>query len=122
MSDTTQARPAPATPFNVNSAASTNATSVVGAPARLMSLMASNAGGAAAFVKLYNKASAPTVGTDVPVLTIPVPAAGVVSLELGALGHLFSLGLALAITNLIADTDATAVAAAQVKVLGSYLP
>jgi hypothetical protein len=38
-------------------------------------------------------------------------------LNLGALGHRFATGIALAITNLAADSDTTAVAAAQVKVL-----
>jgi len=121
MSETFQARPPEPTPFAVNSAATTNATSVKASAGRLMGLCASNAGAGAAFVKLYNKASAPTVGTDVPVLTIPVPASSVLSLDLGALGRQFTLGIALAITNLVADSDTTAVAAAQVKVIGDYM-
>ena len=36
-------------------------------------LTASNPTATAAYLKLYNKASAPTVGTDVPVLTITLP-------------------------------------------------
>jgi hypothetical protein len=110
----------PATPTtitSISSAASTNATSVKASAGTVYGIVASNTGAAAAFVKLYNKASAPTVGTDVPVLTIPIPASSAVSLNLGALGHRFATGIALAITNLAADSDTTAVAAAQVKVL-----
>jgi hypothetical protein len=113
--------PATPTPSNINSAASTNATSVKGSAGTLYGITCSNGGAAAAFVKLYNKATAPTVGTDTPVLTIPIPASGVTTLNLGELGHRFSTGIALAITNLVADSDATAVAANQVKVLLDYI-
>lgn len=113
--------PATPTAIAINSAATTNATSVKASAGTLYGITCSNAGAAAAFVKLYNKASAPTVGTDVPVITIPIGASGVVSLNLGELGHRFATGIALAITNLVADTDTTAVAAAQVKVMGDYI-
>jgi hypothetical protein len=73
-------------------------------------------------VKLYNKATAPTVGTDVPAMIIPVPAAvagvpGVATLPVGFNGFRFALGLGLAITGAVADNDTTAVAAGQVKVI-----
>lgn len=113
----------PATPTQsfVNSAATTNATSVKGSAGTVHSITTSNTGAAAAYVKFYNKATAPTVGTDVPVFTITVPASGSVNLHGGALGMRFGTGIALAITNLAADTDTTAVAAAQVKVATSYI-
>ena len=107
----------PTTITSISSAASTNATSVKASAGTVYGIVASNTGAAAAFVKLYNKASAPTVGTDVPVLTIPIPASSAVSLNMGVLGHRFATGIALAITNLAADSDTTAIAAAQVKVL-----
>lgn len=118
---TTTNTPATPTPSNINSAATTNATSVKATAGTLYKVVASNTGAAAAFVKLYNKASAPTVGTDVPVITLTVPAGGIVEPDFGAMGHRFATGIALAITNLAADTDTTAVAAAQVKVLTSYI-
>jgi hypothetical protein len=105
----------------INSAATTNATSIKASAGTVFSIMVSNTGGAAAFVKLYNKASAPTVGTDVPVITISVPASGTVTLPLGVVGVRFTTGIALAITNLAADSDTTAVAANQVKSLISYI-
>lgn len=105
----------------VNSAATTNATSVKASAGTAFSVTCSNTGGAAAFVKLYNLAASPTVGTSVPVLTISVPASGTVNVSFGSTGYRFATGIALAITNLAADTDTTAVAANQVKVLTSYI-
>ena len=109
------------TVISLSSAATTNATSSKNAAGTLYSINASNTGAAAAFLKLYNKASAPTVGTDVPVLTITVPPGDCRMLEFGPLGFRFALGIAFAITNLAADSDTTAVALAQVKVIGSYV-
>jgi len=118
---TTTNTPATPTPSNVNSAATTNATSVKTSAGTLYNIGASNTGAAAAFLKLYNKASAPTVGTDVPVLTLVIPASGNVDFDLGPMGHRFTTGIAFAITNLAADSDTTAIAASQVKVLTSYI-
>lgn len=113
--------PATADVYAHNSAATTNATVVKASEGVLLSLAASNVNAAARFLKLYNKASAPTVGTDRPVLTVPIPATGVVSVELGTLGMRFSLGIAFAITTAAADADATATAANEQKVLLSYI-
>jgi hypothetical protein len=112
---------APATPYFVNSAATTNGALVLTGSSGLQALWATNIGASAAFVKLYNKATAPTVGTDIPEMIIPVPAAvsgvpGVADVDCGFNGHRFALGLGIAITGGVADTDTTAVAAGQVKV------
>jgi len=111
----------PATPFFVNSAASTNGALVLTGTSGLCALWASNIGATAAFVKLYNKATAPSLGTDVPEMIIPVPAAvagvpGVAQISPGFNAYRFPLGLGIAITGGAADADTTAVAAGQVKV------
>jgi hypothetical protein len=54
-------------------AASTNATSVLAAPCEITKLSVWNRGAAAFSFKIYDKASAPTVGTDVPVAVYEVP-------------------------------------------------
>jgi hypothetical protein len=113
---------APATPYTLNSAASTNAALVLTGTSGLQAFYATNTGAAAAFVKLYNKATAPTVGTDTPAMLIPVPAAvggvpGTAPLPIGFSGFRFALGLGIAITGGAADSDTTAVAAGQVKVM-----
>lgn len=110
-----------ANPYTLSSAATTNATSVKGAAGSVFTVAASNVGAGGAFLKLYNLAVAPTVGTSVPVLTIPLAASGVVALDFGTLGIRFATGIAFAITNLVADADTTVIAAAQVKVMLGYL-
>lgn len=119
---TTTVTPAvPATPYFVNSLATTNGALVITGTSSLQSLYATNTGATPAFVKLYNKATAPTVGTDIPEMIIPVPAVvgsipGVANPVIGFSGQRFPLGLGIAITGGEADNDTTAVAAGQVKV------
>lgn len=112
---------APATPYFVNSLASTNIALILTGTSGLAAFYATNTGAGAAYVKLYNKATAPVLATDVPEMIIPVPAAaagvpGVASLPMGFNAFRFALGLGIAITGGAADTDTTAVAAGQVKV------
>jgi hypothetical protein len=116
------------TPANVtttgatlSSAATTNATVMKASAGNLYNVAVSNTGASPAYLKLYNKTTAPTVGTDVPVLTIAIPASGVLVLPFGAQGFRFATGIAYAITGAAADNDTTAVAAAQVKVMWSYI-
>lgn len=121
VSGTVTSNLATPTANNLNSAATTNPTAIKTSAGTLYNIGASNTGAAAAYVKLYNKASAPTVGTDTPVLTLVVPAGGSATFGLGTLGHRFTTGIGMAITNLAADSDTTAVAAGQVKVLTSFI-
>lgn len=111
----------PATPYFVNSAASTNGALILTGTSNLSSFYATNEGASAAYVKLYNKATAPTVGTDVPEMTFPVPAAaagvpGVANPNIGFHGFRFALGMGIAITRNAVYTDTTAVGASEVKV------
>lgn len=112
----------PATPSAsvVLSTASTNATSVKVTAGNAYAVVLSNPGATAAYFKLYNKASAPTVGTDVPVITIPVPATSTIAYEFGAVGLRFTTGVAFALTGAITDADTTS-SAAGIHVFLSYL-
>jgi len=110
-----------ATMHSLVAAATTNATSVKASAGKLYSLVAGNISAGAKYLKLYNKASAPTVGTDTPVMTIPIPAGSAVSLDLGAVGVAFSAGIAYAITGAGAVSDTTAVAAGDVVVNLGYI-
>lgn len=122
VSGTATATPATPTPYTLNSAAGTNLGAIKASAGTLYTLAGFNAGAAVAFVKLYNKASAPVLATDVPVLVVPIPAGGAMPpVHLGELRHRFATGIAIAVTGGAADTDATAVTAAQVKVLADYL-
>ncbi|WP_119305215.1 hypothetical protein [Dongia deserti] len=97
------------------SAASTNATSVKASAGQVYGWSISNTNAAARFVKLYNKASAPTVGTDVPVMTILVPPNAQVVFD-SAHGVSFGTGIALATTTGVGDADMGAVAASEIVV------
>lgn len=67
------------------------------------------------YVKFYNKVSAPTVGTDVPVLTIGIPAGAGANVEFGG-GVRFPLGLGIGATTGVADADTAAPSANDVVV------
>jgi hypothetical protein len=98
------------TSSRVNAAASTNATSLKASAGEIGRIDVFNTASYAVFLKLYNKASSPTVGTDTPVWTIPVASGGGYSTEFMR-GKYFSTGIAYAITKLQVDSDTTAVAA-----------
>lgn len=102
----------------VLSAATTNATSVKASAGQVYGMYAHNINASPRFLKLYNKASSPTVGTDTPVMTLPIPgnangAGFVLPLDNGVT---FSTGIALAITGAVTDADTTAIAANDVVV------
>lgn len=102
--------------------ADVNAVSLKATAGRLYLLVASNLTASAKFVKLYNKTSAPTVGTDVPVLTFPVQANQTVTLYSDSPdgGLPFSAGVAFAMTGAVGDADATALAAGDMVINGRY--
>lgn len=95
------------------SAATTNATSVKASAGQLYHLLVSNINAAVRYLKFYNKASAPTVGTDTPIWTIPIPgntAGAGVNIAIPP-GLTFSSGIAFALTTGVADSDTGAVSA-----------
>jgi hypothetical protein len=74
-------------------------------------------GAAPAYLKLYDKTTAPTCGTDTPVKRLIIPAAATAAN--GAAQHIgfpagirFTLGIGYCVTTGIADNDTTAPAAA----------
>jgi hypothetical protein len=97
------------------SAASTNATSVKAGAGQVFGWYLSNTNSSARYVKLYNKASAPTVGSDTPVLTLCIPGSGGANVEFSH-GIEFGTGIALAITTGAADADTGAVASGEIIV------
>lgn len=112
----------PVTPTQTftNSAATTNATSTKASAGTVWSVVATNTNAAARFLKLYNLAAAPTVGTSVPALTLAIPAGGVLQIDGGSNGIRFGTGISWALTTLGTDADATAVAAGEIKVAIAY--
>lgn len=104
----------------LSSAATTNATSLKASAGRLFKIRGLNNAASIRYLKLYNKASAPTVGTDVPVITIPLRASADFDIDLGVYGHFFSTGIAYAITGAVADADTTAIVAADILGLNAW--
>lgn len=92
------------------SAASTNATLVKSSAGRVYGWQLTNTSASTRYFKIYNKASAPTVGTDVPTDIIAIPAGANVDV-LGPIGVAYATGIGFAITAAPADSDTTAVAA-----------
>lgn len=101
------------TAYSLTTAATTNAA-VVGAAntsRKLLEISISNPTATAAFVKIYHKGTAPTVGTDVPIMTIPVAAGAVEAFSFPPLGRQMASGIAIAVTGAAAATDTTATVA-----------
>ena len=92
---------------SIISATGLNATSVATSPAKISILHLVNGVATARYFKMYNKASAPTVGTDTPFFTVSLPT-GATTFQLPALvGIDFSLGISYAITLGVAPDDTT---------------
>lgn len=97
------------TPSRTVSAASDNATSVKGSAGQLGFVIVTNVNAAMRYLHFYNKASAPTLGTDVPVLTIPIPGntAGAGAVFSTWVGVTFTTGIAFACTTTTGGTPAS---------------
>lgn len=104
------------------SAATTNATSVKSSAGHVYAIQAFNVNAAVRYLKLYNKASTPAVGTDTPVkvLAIPGNTSGAGFVVNWAYGLVFSTGIAFAITTEPTDDGTTAVAANELTVNIDY--
>jgi hypothetical protein len=106
--------------YSVNALATTNAAVVKASAGRVHSIQAFNAAAATKYVRLYDKASAPTVGTDIAMRVIAIPATS--SKEIAFPGaDTYANGIAIAITGAAAATDATAVAAGDVQLTINYV-
>ena len=112
----------PATPTTTftNSLATTNALLIKSTAATLWSAVVSNTSAAARFLKFFNLTVAPTVGTSVPVFTVPIPPGGTVLVNGGSNGIRFGTGISLAITGAAGDLDTTAIGAGDVKVATTF--
>lgn len=78
---------------------------VKASPGRLYGYYIANASAALRYVKVYDKATAPT-GSDTPVLTLPIPIGGALSVMLpGDRDEVFSAGISIRASTGIADND-----------------
>jgi hypothetical protein len=101
--------------------ASTNLVNVKASAGNLYSMTFTNYTASPLYVKLYNKASAPVVASDLPVHLIIVPATSDKQVQFGSKGLRLTTGISFAITGAIADTDATVTTAGAMRVCTSYI-
>lgn len=109
------------TPSFTISAASTNATSLKASAGVVYAIQAFNINAAIRYLKLYNKASAPTVGSDTPVKVLAIPPGSGFVLSFGPSGVSFTTGIAWALTTGITNADTGAVAASEILVNIDYI-
>jgi len=106
----------------VLSAASTNASSVKSSFGQVYAYQLCNTSASARYFRFFNKASAPTVGTDMPYAgALLLPAGACLGSPNGIdLGMTFPTGIAYDITGGLTDSDTTAISAADVQGWISY--
>lgn len=112
-----------ATPYQLISAATTNATNVKSSAGQLYMITASNVNASPRYLKIYDKASTPTVGTDTPKFTFIIPgntAGSGTNIPIPAQGVSFTNGISFALTTGIAVSDTGAVAASELAVNLAY--
>jgi hypothetical protein len=106
--------------FKRISTADTNAAIIKSSAGRVYSIFASNNSLSWRYLKIYSKASSPTVGTDVPVAVYGIPPGSSIAPNYADIGLYVATGMAISITAGIADSDATAIAANEVAVTITY--
>jgi hypothetical protein len=102
------------------STADTNSANIKSSAGTLWSVQASNINAAIRYLKLYDKATAPTVGTDTPICVIPLPASGAPVNIVFPQGLNFTLGLGRGIVTGILDNSTAATAASEQVVSIQY--
>lgn len=103
--------------FHLVAAATNNATLISTGKHTVYAAQLGGIGAAPAYLKIYDKATSPTCGTDTPIKTLIIPAASTAANGAGSnimipLGAKISNGLGICVVTGIADSDNTAVAAA----------
>lgn len=103
------------TPNHLVAANSNNATNLKASAGIVHAVQGYGVGSAPAYIKLYDKASAPTCGSDTPVKVIMIPAAATAANGAGAVSNVidvqFSTGIGFCIVTGITNADNTSVAA-----------
>lgn len=106
-----------ATPYSVLWPANTTGVNIKSTPGVVYGWSITNNNAAARYVKLYNKASAPTTGTDTPYIRLLIPGAGAGAGNNFSIpgGIVFPTGIGIAVTTGVTDADTTAPTANDVQ-------
>lgn len=110
------------TPYKLVSAATTNATVVKASAGQLYEIFVSSVNAAVRYLKLYDKATSPTIGTDTPIWTLAIPGntAGAGFAKTIPNGLTFTAGISFGLTTEATDAGTTAVAANEIVVNLGY--
>lgn len=105
--------------FHLIAANSNNSTLIAAGEHTVLSIQVAGINAAPAYLKLYDKSTAPTCGTDTPKKVIMIPAAATAAN--GAVNNVstvaqFSAGLGICVVVGIADNDNTSVASANFNI------
>lgn len=106
--------------FTLISAASTNATSVKASGGTIGTLLCQVNSGQTCYLKIFNKSSAPVVGTDTPVLNIPIHSGMAIDVGTSFAGMRLSNGIAIALTRGQALLDSTPTTAGEAVINLTY--
>lgn len=99
--------------FRLVTANTENETLIKGTGGKIERVYAVNVTAAPIYIKLFDKKTVPVNGTDVPVMTLQIPASG--SLDFDPKGFPFSKGLGISVVTTAPDTGTTGpVAGAQI--------
>lgn len=107
-------------PYQLVAAASTNATNVKATAGVVGYIVANNVNAAVRYLKLYNKATAPTIGTDTPVMTIALPAGTVTVVPVPVGGIVFNTGIGFGTTTEATVAGTTGISASETVVNIGY--
>ena len=105
--------------FKLDVAGSNNATLIQAGSVKVLNIFVNNAAASERWVRLYDKATTPTGGTDVPVIVINIPASSSKEIAL-KIEIEFLLGLGIGITGAAAYNDNTSVTAHDVQIYIGY--
>lgn len=103
-----------------SSAASGNPDFVKASAGGLLQFWGQNAVASIRYIHFYNKATAPALGTDTPILSFQIPASAAFNVTLPAGGAAFSTGIAFAITTDNVTVPVTGAAAADITSLAIF--
>lgn len=103
------------TPYHLISASGTNATNLKASPGQVYGFEISNTNASARYVRFYNDASAPTVGTTTIEKTVQVPGNATV-IRAYPVGLQFTAGISFSATGAMGDTDTTSIGAGDLSI------
>ena len=106
--------------YYLSSSASTNGANVKASAGQVYGYTVTNSNTSARYLRFYNTAGSPTVGSTATYMAVMIPGSGGVVVPIGSIGIAFGTGIAISLTTGAADTDTGSVAANEIKLTVFY--